>query len=473
MRYNRLVLFTDHFFLLYFFPVFITLYLLIFKRSIRLANYFIIAGSFIFYASFGIENLTILFIPMLFDFILGIAIFKNKNIYIKKLLLVIGIVISLGILAYFKYTHFLAVNLLALHNVEFLKSLSTTNIILPVGISFITFQRISYLVDIYRGKMLPSFDFVSYSTYASIFPHLISGPIVRFSKIKDQIEKRLLSSEHIFIGVKYFTIGLAVKVLLADKIFAVETNIVQNVANAGSIETLTLIFLFSLRIYLDFSGYSLIAVGIAKCMGFDFPMNFNSPYQAVSFQDFWRRWNITLSDWLRDYLYIPLGGNRKGNFNTYRNLIITFLLGGLWHGASWNFVLWGGLHGSYLAIERFLMNRSFRITTPVWTKKLFIFIVISLTWTTFLFRDLSDLKLIFHNLLFFHQYHVNPYLIKLLATTSPFILTAFIWSFFFGESTIGKIKPGIITAIVIVLLFLFVLSVDLNAGSVPFIYFQF
>jgi len=446
---------------------------LVFSRSLNLSNYIIIAGSFIFYASFGIDNLTILFIPMLLDFLLGIVIHHSKNIKTKKLLLLLGILVNLAVLVYFKYTFFIASNLLLLHDSEIIKKIASTSVILPVGISFITFQRIAYIVDIYRGELIPSYNFVHYSTYATIFPHLISGPIVRYTKIKDQLEKRIISATTLFEGMKYFTIGLGIKILLADKIFNVESNITQNLARFGSVETLILIFLFSLRIYLDFSGYSLIAVGLAKCMGFNFPMNFDSPYRADSFQNFWRRWNITLSEWLRDYLYIPLGGNRKGNFNTYRNLIITFLLGGLWHGASWNFVLWGGLHGSYLAIERFLTFKKIRVSAPVWIKKAFIFLIVSLTWTTFIFKDFTQLKLIIKKVVFFNQGVMDTYFLKLLLVSSPFIIIAVVWSFFAGEKTLEKIKPGIFMSILLIMLFILTLTVALNSDAVPFIYFQF
>lgn len=446
---------------------------MVFSRSIYLSNYIIIAGSFIFYASFGIDNLTILFIPMLLDFLLGILIHHTKNRNAKKFYLTLGIGANLVVLAYFKYTFFIASNLLVFHDSEIIKKIANSNIILPVGISFITFQRIAYIVDIFRGKLIPSYNFVHYSTYATIFPHLISGPIVRYSKIKNQLEKRFINSITLFEGMKYFTIGLGIKILLADKIFNVEANITKNISLFGSVETYILIFLFSLRIYLDFSGYSLIAIGLAKFMGFNFPMNFNSPYRAISFQDFWRRWNITLSEWLRDYLYIPLGGNRNGNFNTYRNLIITFLLGGLWHGASWNFVLWGGLHGSYLAIERFLTFKKIRVPAPLWVKKAVVFLLVSLTWTTFIFKDFTQLKLIIKKVVYFNQGVIDTYFLKLLLISSPFIIVAIIWSFFVGENTIAKIKPGILMSILLIILFISTLTVALNSDSVPFIYFQF
>lgn len=467
------MLFTDHFFILYFFPIFFILYFL-FRKSLKISDIILIVFSLLFYASFGINNLPILLIPMVIDFFAGIYLEKEKSKKRRKIILAILIIGNLLLLGYYKYTAFTITSILLFHKTHYLTDLTFyKTLIVPVGISFITFQRISYEVDIFRKKIKASKNLLQYASYALLFPHLISGPIVRYSYIQKQLTKRKINSLLLFEGMKYFTVGLFIKVLIADKLFIVENTIGNSLSRIHTIEALILLFYFSFRIYLDFCGYSLIAIGLAKLMGFEFPQNFNAPYQSTNITDFWRRWNITLSGWLRDYLYIPLGGNRKGRTRTYINLMITMLLGGLWHGASWNFAIWGSLHGCYLAIERFIADSKISVPIPVFLKKQLTFLLVTLTWLTFLFKSPTDIFLEVKKITELN-FTLPPLATSVLIIESLLALTiAVVWSFFLKEEYIEKIKPSMWSSFAIVILFLAALYSTLWSAGVPFIYFQF
>lgn len=468
------MLFTDHFFLFYFFPIFFLIYLLVHK-NITLANLVIIIFSIIFYSSFGIQNIPILLIPLILDYLLGIAIYKNKNKVQKKILLFSGIILNLLFLGFFKYLGFLLANIGLLIPTHYLAQINTfeQNLLIPVGISFITFQRISYIVDIYRKKTTPAYNFLAYSTYATVFPHLIAGPIVRYSNIKKQLTKRVLTIQKIFDGMKYLIAGLVLKILIADQLYKVESLIIPNIRTTHALESIMLLFYFSFRIYTDFAGYSLMAIGLAKFMGFDFPQNFDSPYRSSNITTFWRRWNMTLSSWLKDYLYIPLGGNKKGKIRTYINLLITMLLGGLWHGANWNFIIWGGFHGAYLAGERWLRDRNISIHLPIQIKILLTFLLISITWLTFIFVNPSEIIIVLAHILALDFSPISPKLMVATLWSIPSLVAAIAWSFFLSENFIEKIKPNFITILLLSILLLLSIGISLLNISVPFIYFQF
>lgn len=461
-----------HFFLLYFFPIFILIYLIFFK-FVRVRDFIIIIFSLIFYASFGIENLPILIIPLIIDYFLAVYIYKSKNKLSRKLLLTFGILVNIGLLGYFKYANFFAINLEPLFpDFQIFQNLSQ-KIILPVGISFITFQRISYIIDVYRKEITPSKNFLKYCTYAVLFPHLLSGPIVRFSFIKKQLIKRAINFDTIFEASKYFSIGFAFKILIADQLFIVEDLFTNTLSSNNLYSTLILILYFSIRIYFDFLGYSLMAIGLAKFIGFDFPYNFDSPYQSKSIQEFWRRWNITLSSWIRDYLYIPLGGNRKGKIRTYINLMITMSLAGLWHGASWNFIIWGGLHGLYLSIENFFRDLKITFRIPQFIRIGFTFILVTLTWIAFKFTNISDIRLLINSLANLKFVPFDRYTINVLLPSVPFLIFALLWSFFLKEKSISKFNFSTKNSFFFLALFVFTLFFSLIKKAVPFIYFQF
>ncbi|OGE32033.1 hypothetical protein A2631_02860 [Candidatus Daviesbacteria bacterium RIFCSPHIGHO2_01_FULL_44_29] len=462
---------SDHFFLFFFFPLFILLYLLLRTRPF-FSNLLIIVSSLLFYASFGLQNLYILVLPLIVDYFLAIGIDHSKNQKTRRRLLTIGIIFNLLLLGYFKYENFLLKNLLLLFPGLKALVLLQKDILLPIGISFITFQRISYLIDTFRRKIKPTKNIIHYSVYATLYPHLISGPIVRFSDINKQLAKRTINSEVIFQASKFFALGLALKVFVADQLFLVEEALTANLHLLDTGLALIFMFYFSFRIYFDFLGYSLMAMGLAKFMGFDFPANFNSPYQSSSITQFWRRWNITLSSWLRDYLYIPLGGNRKGKLVTYLNLFITMLLAGLWHGANWNFVLWGALFGVLLIIERAFSSK-FTIKPPQILQILYTFLIVSFSWLIFRLSTLADVSIVLSSLVKFTFNPFSRHIANILIATVPAIIVAVIWAFFLHERQIPSIKLNVKNATIICVLFVAAVGFSLIRRSVPFIYFQF
>lgn len=259
------------------------------------------------------------------------------------------VIVVLGVLGYFKYANFFGENICLLLHRDF----HHLDILLPVGISFYSFQLLSYAIDVYRKELDDEKDFLNYAFYITFFPQLVAGPIVRAKNFLPQLKKDIvIRRSEVEIGFFLIMIGLLKKSIFADYLAQYNDLVFDNPAGYSGIETLFAVYGYAIQIYCDFSGYTDIAIGIGKMMGFDLGINFNKPYQSTSLTDFWRRWHISLSSWLRDYLYIPLGGNRKGKIRTYVNLLITMLLGGLWHGANWKFIFWGGMHGLGLAIDK-------------------------------------------------------------------------------------------------------------------------
>jgi len=340
--------FTSGFFL-FFFLVVMIFYPLIVKR-VKVRTWYLLLFSLYFYYKTSGLFVILLLLTAGVNFLLGAGIHKASSKGGKRWLMLLSLVWNLGSLGYFKYTNFIidTINQLGGGNLPLM------DIFLPVGISFFTFQTMSYTLDIYFGKLKPLKSFADFSFFVAFFPQLVAGPIVRASWFIPQIHKKLeLNKDQIAGALVLIFAGLIKKGVIADYI---SINFVDRVFDSpelfSGVENLLAVYGYGLQIYCDFSGYSDIAIGLATLMGFNLPVNFNVPYVATSITDFWRRWHISLSTWLRDYLYIPLGGNRKGGFRTYLNLMVTMLLGGLWHGASWNFVVWGGLHGAALAIDK-------------------------------------------------------------------------------------------------------------------------
>jgi D-alanyl-lipoteichoic acid acyltransferase DltB (MBOAT superfamily) len=301
------------------------------------------------------------------DYFVGRALYAEENKYKKKLLLVISLIGNLGMLCFFKYGGFLLDNFVTLVNavgIDF--SPAKPDIILPAGISFYTFTTLCYTIDMYKQKSEPVKSLLDFSLFVTFFPHLVAGPIVRPHQLVPQFETpRKASQEQLLQGLFLLSLGLFMKVVVADTLLASSSDAVFNFRGPLSgVDAWLGVLAFSGQIFFDFAGYSTCAIGVALCLGFVLPENFRYPYAAIGFSDFWKRWHMTLSAWLRDYLYIPLGGNRKGEIRTYGNLMITMLLGGLWHGASWTFVAWGALHGIYLCVEKFLQEKFARTPKP-------------------------------------------------------------------------------------------------------------
>jgi alginate O-acetyltransferase complex protein AlgI len=327
---------------------------------------FIIAASFVFYGAWDWRFCFLLAFSIVWNQVLAVAIHGRSDPRTRKWLLVAALVGNLGLLGYFKYYDFFVTstnNLFAFAGVDL--PLEARSILLPVGISFFTFMGISYVVDVYRGDFEPV-GFGKFAAYLSFFPHLVAGPIVRPGELIPQLESPR-DPRYVDTARAFFLIGtgLFMKVVIANYL---ASSIVDEVFGApnqhSSLEVLVGVYAYSVQIYADFFGYTNIAIGLALLLGFRFPQNFDSPYSAVSIQDFWRRWHMTLSRWLRDYVYIPLGGNRGSRLFTYRNLMLTMLIGGLWHGAGWTFVAWGAIHGTALVAERWWRDRPGHVERP-------------------------------------------------------------------------------------------------------------
>ncbi len=319
----------------------------------------LLLASYIFYAAWNPPFILLLWLSTVVDFFVGRALYTQENPYKKKLLLVISLIGNLGMLCFFKYGTFLLDNLVLLVNAFGLDyHPAKPNIILPAGISFYTFTTLCYTIDMYHKKSEPVKSMLDFSLFVTFFPHLVAGPIVRPPQLVPQFETpRTANTKQMMDGLFLLSLGLFMKVVLADGMLAGSANDVFGTSDVlPALDAWAGVFAFSGQIFFDFAGYSTCAVGVALCLGFVLPQNFNYPYAAIGFSDFWRRWHITLSAWLRDYLYIPLGGNRHGLRRTYFALMVTMLLGGLWHGANWTFVVWGGLHGLYLWVEKFFRD---------------------------------------------------------------------------------------------------------------------
>lgn len=351
-------------FFLYFLLAFCAVYALL-GNYIRLrTKVFTLFSLYFFYKACGIYVLLV-FGAAIVDYFLSNRIYKSKQTSHKKLLLIASIVINLGVLCYFKYTDFVVA---ILNDLNF-SSITPLGVILPIGISFYTFENISYTLDVYRNKFIPVRSFWDYLFFLSFFPKLVMGPIVRAADFIPQINKQYnLTQTDIAKGAYLIATGLIKKVIISDYIY---TNLVQFVFDApmrySGLECLLAVYGYALVIYCDFSGYSDMAIGLARWFGFDININFLSPYQSSSITEFWRRWHISLSSWLKDYLYIPLGGNKLGKQRQYINLFITMLIGGLWHGANVTFVVWGALHGLMLAIDKLLREKirlPFKLFSP-------------------------------------------------------------------------------------------------------------
>ncbi|MFC2173763.1 MBOAT family O-acyltransferase, partial [Acidobacteriota bacterium] len=361
------MVFSSYVFYFYFLPAALLVYFALPRRGKNLG---LTVMSYVFYGWANPKFMFIMLASTVVDYLCGLAITGQLSLGRKgpasvlekggertrsqKLAVFISVLTNLSLLGFFKYFNFALENYNALMNSLGLGNLgweTVFRVTLPLGISFYTFQSMSYTIDVYRGNARSVRSFFDFACYVSMFPQLVAGPIVRFHEVADQLRNRVLSMEKFARGVAFISLGLAKKVILANPC----GKIADTVFDAGSAYALDAWYgltAYAFQIYFDFSGYSDMAIGLGLILGFVFPKNFDSPYKSQSITEFWRRWHISLSTWLRDYLYIPLGGNRKGSSRTYINLALVMLLGGLWHGAAWNFVVWGGIHGTLLAFER-------------------------------------------------------------------------------------------------------------------------
>lgn len=372
------MLFSTPLFIFLFLPVVLGIYFVV---PAKLRNLFLALVSLLFYAWGESVYVLVMLVSMSINYVFGILIDDFRRH--AKWILAMAVAVNLGMLAYFKYAVFLLKNIGLLLEPIGLHKITLDSMHLPLGISFFTFHSISYLVDIYRKVAPAQKNPIDLALYISFFPQLIAGPIIRYHDISDQLRKRIVLPEDFAIGIRRFIIGLGKKVIIAntlavpaDQIFSLPSDqLTTSLAWLG-------IICYSLQIYFDFSGYSDMAIGLARMFGFRLLENFNYPYVSRSIQEFWRRWHISLSNWFRDYLYIPLGGNRVKPWRVYCNLVVVFFLCGLWHGASWNFVIWGMLHGTFLVLERLGLSR-FLNKSARWLGHVYTLLVIVTTWVFF------------------------------------------------------------------------------------------
>lgn len=394
------MVFNSYSFGIFFITVLIIYYSLSSWRGRKLL---LLAASYTFYAAWNPPFVLLLWISTVADWYFAKALHATQASSVRKLWLIASLVLNLGLLAFFKYGEFALENFVAL--VKWLGmdfSPAQPNIILPVGISFYTFQTLSYTLDVYLQRSKPWHSFLDYALYVTFFPQLVAGPIVRAQDFLFQCEKqKTFSVDKLSWGLCWVIVGLFEKVVVADVLLA---PIAEKLYASADIPDFTAAWIgtlaFSGQIFCDFAGYSTCAIGAALCLGFTLPDNFRFPYAAIGFSDFWRRWHVSLSSWLRDYLYIPLGGNRKGIMRTQVHLMITMLVGGLWHGAAWTFVIWGGLHGLFLMLERFLVIQFGRLS--LWNHHIMqfalgivTFLCICVTWVFFRAESFTKASYIF------------------------------------------------------------------------------
>jgi len=383
------MLFNSYEFIFLFLPFsFFIYFFLLQKRLIIGAKGFLVFASLFFYSWWNIAYLPIILSSMLFNYIIGNSLNENfKKIRIqRKSLLAFGIIANIALLGYFKYSDFFIENF----NFAFDGSVPLLHLALPLAISFFTFQQIAYLVDSYRGETA-EYDFLNYSLFVTFFPQLIAGPIVHHAEMMPQFKKtrnQVKNYRNIALGLFIFSIGLFKKVIIADTFAVWATNGFDIAKTLNLFEAWATSLSYTFQLYFDFSGYTDMAIGAALLFNIKLPINFNSPYKATSIQDFWRRWHITLSRFLKEYVYIPIGGNRKGEFRTYTNLFATFLLGGIWHGAGWTFVFWGFLHGMALVIHRAWQKLGFKMNIILaW---FITFNFINIAWVFFRAKEWDD-----------------------------------------------------------------------------------
>lgn len=455
--------------ILYFVPVFES-----HSRELNKKNLILCLSSLIFYAWGEPVYIVLMLISIFFNYNIGLDLESNEwKPKKKKAILVFAVIFNLLVLGFFKYYGFVVENINSLFSVN----ITHTNLALPVGISFYTFQALSYVIDVYRGDVQPQSKLLPFALYITMFPQLIAGPIVQYSDIEAQLENRNINVRKFAVGTLVFIRGLGKKVIFANLIGAVYTNIIGEGVSSLSVVTAWFgIMCYTMQIYFDFSGYSDMAIGLGKMFGFDFIQNFDFPYTAKSIKDFWSRWHISLSHWFRDYVYIPLGGNRKGTARTIFNTAVVWTLTGLWHGASWNFVMWGAYYGVLLIIEKFVLKDLIE-KIPTWLRHVLTMVVVMIGWVFFSSENLSEacnyLMSMFalnHNAFFDTgaQYYLS---------TSLFPLIIMSMSAFGFVKSIPKIqKPSVRLALqAFGYLLIFVVSVIFLVSDTfnPFLYFRF
>ena len=459
------------------FLIFYVIYILSRKTHYFRITYVVLFSLFFYYKSSGVYFWILIFSSIV-DYSLSRLIYEEAKQGYRKFYMILSLLINLGMLAYFKYTNFFIDN----YNTLFSGNMKFEDIVLPVGISFYTFQTLSYTIDVYRRELEPTKSFMDFLFFVSFFPQLVAGPIVRASDFIPQIYEKLRLTKEDFNRALFLIIGgLIKKAVISDYI---SSNFVDRVFDAPNsytaFENLMASYGYAIQIYCDFSGYSDIAIGLALLMGFWLPDNFRTPYQSASITEFWRRWHISLSSWLRDYLYISLGGNRKGKIRTYFNLFMTMLLGGLWHGASWKFVVWGVLHGLALVVEKFF-GQFIKLPKNVFVRTIQVILTfhfVVFCWLFFRAKDFTTAFQIADNITKL-TFDLNQWQTIILGYKNVFLLITIgvVWHFVPVKTLAGMQKtfstlPLVVKAVLLGLIY-WVVYATASADTQPFIYFQF
>lgn len=468
------MVFSSVVFLYIFLPIMLLIYFIVPKKF---KNAIMILASLIFFAWGEIRYIFIMLILAVMDFWCGNNINKNEgNKKKQRIYLAIDVGVNLLILFFFKYADFIISNINGITGL----SIPLLNIPLPIGVSFNTFQSLSYIIDVYKGTVKCEKSFYNYLTYTTLFPQIIAGPIVRYETVDEELETKNISVDNFTKGMKRFIIGLGKKVLIANNVGAL-----WNIIETGAYQELTLvmswigIIAFALQIYFDFSGYSDMAIGLANIFGMDFDENFNFPYISKSITEFWRRWHMTLGSWFRDYIYIPLGGNRKGFAKQIRNILIVWFLTGAWHGASWNFILWGLYFGVILIIEKLILLKVLEKIPKIFSH-LYSLILILVSWVIFAFEDLSKignyLSTMFttnNSLLVNNEalYYTKNYFIIIII--GIILSTPIIKKLFKKIEEKKSIVASIVTSIAYLTIFLLSTASLVSDTFNPFLYFRF
>ncbi len=456
------MVFSSVIFLFIFLPIFLLFYFFFKKRKYR--NIVLLIFSLLFYSYGEPIYIFLMILSIIVNYFLVIYMYKNKS----KFMFITLIVLNLGLILVFKYFDFFIGNINNLFNLN----IKYLNLALPIGISFYTFQILTYVIDVYRKKVPVQKSIINLGCYISAFPQLIAGPIVRYDTINEELDNRKESWEDFSYGLRRFIIGLSKKAIIANEMaYVADSLFSSNLSQLGFIGTFIGIISYSLEIYFDFSGYSDMAIGLGRMLGFHYLENFNFPYIAKSITDFWRRWHISLSSFFRDYVYIPLGGNRCSIFKNIINILIVWILTGLWHGASWNFVLWGLYYAILLIIEKFVLKKVLD-KFPNFLKHIYTIILVMLGWLIFYFTDLSSLGTALTNLFGLNGLGSLTLIFHLQIFKVRTIIIFIIAIIFSMPINILK-KNNIVTYILLILLFIISVVFILGSNYNPFIYFRF
>ena len=462
------MVFTSISFIYYFLPLLLICYFVVPKKF---RNIILLMFSALFYFYGEPKYILLMLIEVLISYVVGLLIDKYKS----KNILIIGIFIHVLLFGIFKYFNFVIINF----NNLFHSNLNLLNVVLPIGISFYTFQIISYEIDVYNKKVNVQSNVLKYFLYVFLFPQLIAGPIVRYQDVNNEIDNRNVTFEMFARGVRRFIIGLSKKVIIANNLGEL-CNIYLNLGDKSVLFTWIFAISYMLQIYFDFSGYSDIAIGLGKMLGFNFPENFNYPYMAKSITDFWRRWHMTLSSWFRDYVYIPLGGNKKGVLKQIRNILIVWALTGLWHGASWNFIVWGLYFGILLILEKFILKKYFS-NVPKFIKGIYTLFLVMISFVIFQGDSLSSAFNIIKGLFGLNgELFINNVTLYYLKGYVLFIVLGVIGSTNYVKNLVIKISNGknkkiinILEPIYLLILLIIVTMYLIDSSYNPFLYFRF